>query len=315
MNAPLVRRPARAFTLVELLVVIVILGMLMALLLPAVNAAREKARQATCGNNTREIALAHISFATTKGRLTGYLNTLSGSNFPISWVTSILPELGRNDIYNQVRANPNNFTPQSTLEVLLCPSDEFKKAGDLTLSYGVAAGFYDRVASAASPLDTRNSAVFVEDYVPGRQKVKQTIDYIASKDGTAKTLLLAENVSARSWRGGLETNLGLLIPYDDPPNVANYPEWKINGARTGETTVTAEMGPGVNPSLARPSSYHPGGANVGWVAGGAQFLSEQIDFTVYCLIMTPNGAGVTDPVSGAPIAYQSAILNEADLDP
>ena len=78
-SLPCTRSTARGFTLVELLVVIAIIGVLVALLLPAVQAARESARRSTCANNLRQIGLAALNFESANGRLPpGYL---AGKNF------------------------------------------------------------------------------------------------------------------------------------------------------------------------------------------------------------------------------------------
>src|SRR5690349_16251393 len=74
------RHKSRGFTLVELLVVIAIIGTLVALLLPAVQAAREAARRNTCQNNLKQLSLACMSMDTALKKLPGYSNELYNPN-------------------------------------------------------------------------------------------------------------------------------------------------------------------------------------------------------------------------------------------
>jgi prepilin-type N-terminal cleavage/methylation domain-containing protein/prepilin-type processing-associated H-X9-DG protein len=131
----------KAFTLVELLVVITIIGMLAALLLPAVNSARESARQAVCMNNQRNFATAVQNYVQAKGWYPGYrqllsvvVNQTTGTTQPavISWQVALMPYgLGRNDVYEAIKNGAIGQPPSAGKspqplpywELSVCPSD------------------------------------------------------------------------------------------------------------------------------------------------------------------------------------------------
>src|SRR5438045_1403178 len=87
----------RAFTLVELLVVIAIIGVLVALLLPAVQAAREAARRMRCQNNLKQIGIASHNFHDTIGELPRAYSPVTG----LSWHVNILPYIEQQNLYSQ----------------------------------------------------------------------------------------------------------------------------------------------------------------------------------------------------------------------
>jgi prepilin-type N-terminal cleavage/methylation domain-containing protein len=136
------------FTLVELLVVIAIIGILVALLLPAVQSAREAARRAQCQSNLRNVALAVLNYESAHKRFpmgtqfpeltNGYVpNIQSRTDFGESWVITVLPFMEGQALYDAlVLENPSNGEPVAMqnalnieqrgteLPVMLCPTDE-----------------------------------------------------------------------------------------------------------------------------------------------------------------------------------------------
>ena len=129
-------RAPRAFTLVELLVVIAIIGILVALLLPAVQAAREAARRAQCQSNLKNAALAVLNYEATN-KIFPMGTTVYGTDpiqsnidFRESWATAIMPNLEEQGLYDAIdftvpMRHANNFEQRgSRIPVLLCASDQ-----------------------------------------------------------------------------------------------------------------------------------------------------------------------------------------------
>ncbi len=133
------RRPSSAFTLVELLVVIAIIGVLVSLLLPAVNSAREAARRTQCTNNIRQMGLAVTNYESANRRLPpgdvrdyfldGNGICCTGIDSQGTWVTLIFPYMEESAAYEQIKPGQGTFFDlpgkihNQFFSSFLCPSD------------------------------------------------------------------------------------------------------------------------------------------------------------------------------------------------
>lgn len=229
------RHRRRGFTLVELLVVITIISMLMALLLPAVQAAREAGRRATCMNNQKQLGTALMNYESAAGTFPGYsefLGVRDDAGQPVvpgtiahdvTWTVLLFPYLEQNDLWERWRRTPSpaineNDTgsagarPAVYLKFLGCPSDttDQQQAGIPATSYSVNCGLPDPtgvVPNATIPPgiipDAAWAGVFHDHSSRVNSKSKQyvtmSLDYLTQRDGSANTLMVSESLQATDW--------------------------------------------------------------------------------------------------------------------
>ena len=230
---------SRGFTLVELLVVIAIIGILVALLLPAIQAAREAARRVSCQNNLKNLTLAVLNFENQAKGLppATSVNATSGENFgsiddiegDYSWIVRVLPQLEDQSLFDQFDLKKKINSPEPNLKaagnpqanqpgVLMCPSDgaigrlysPASSRGDPLMGLTFGKGNY---AAYVSPVHI----VCMRTYPAAFSNEVQPLARIT--DGTSKTLMLSEvrtRDNTGDPRGVWTANLssGSILAYD-----------------------------------------------------------------------------------------------------
>jgi len=206
------RRPPAGFTLVELLVVIAIIGVLVALLLPAVQAAREAARRTSCVNNMKNLGLAILNFHDSHKKLPVSNRAAGVVNSPrYAWATLMLPYFEEQNIYDQYDFSTNwsnpmtNFTLVGTsLPVFECPSVPEEDRLDGDLQYWSQGHANWEASRCAAPTDyvpiqsvtTRLVALGIVDDTKDKTGMMLRNSEAALRhvtDGTSKTIMLAES--------------------------------------------------------------------------------------------------------------------------
>jgi prepilin-type N-terminal cleavage/methylation domain-containing protein len=248
MKTPSIRR---AFTLVELLVVIAIIGVLIALLLPAVQAAREAARRTQCASHLSQLILAVHSHEAAHGVLPPgvrdpapgpILSTAAGLHH--SWLIELLPYVEQPNAYTAINRSASVYAPLNAparsvgLRLLICPtqtSNPTVAPTPLAAAPGPRLGVSSYAAchhDAESPIAATDNGVFF---------LNSRIAFKDVRDGLSQTIFLGEKVIEMNgrtdlgWMSGTRATLrnagnpinaapvggrlGFLPPPDDPPNV------------------------------------------------------------------------------------------------
>lgn len=291
-----------------------ILGLLTALLFTAIQAGREAARRTQCSNKMGEIGRALQQFEMTQRHYPGWrhypfhaVDATTGLpvTFSTSWFPQLLPYLSRNDVFQPGLAGswktpvvsggiPFGFVP-NVRSLAVCPSDGQKMSSrNPVMSYVVNTGRRDRRPSTSFPADWRSNGIFLDLLSwrgnPSNSVMVQTCDstFILRGDGLNDTLMVSENYDAGRWNAIRESREGFIFypPGTRPTHYINSPSQP-----GGPTFLNA-----------RPASYHVGGVNVVFAGGNGRFLRQDLNYAVYCALMTPRGESAREPGSLQPSA-------------
>ncbi len=278
--------------MIELLVVIAIIAVLIALLLPAVQSAREAARRTQCVNNMKQMGLAIHNYhdallvfppgyiATSKF-IDGETDTANGW----SWAAMILPYVEQAPLYSAinvwlpVQAPANTTVTQTLLTAYLCPSDQF-----LGTTFPITDGLGNTVATvtpssyaACTGSDAADVALGLNNDGGGNGVFfrNSNIRMASINDGTSLTILLLERawgITQGTWVGAPAGGVVLRGKLNPCPGSAftTYLAPCLVLAHCHLLNTNADFDAGLDD----PSSFHPGGANVLFADGSVHFLKN-----------------------------------------
>ncbi|MBA2115214.1 DUF1559 domain-containing protein [Bremerella alba] len=299
-------KPRQGFTLVELLVVIAIIGVLIALLLPAVQQAREAARRMQCTNNLKQMGLALHNHHDTYGVFPAGLKSVSNrdasggskdwaNRHGLSWQTLVLPFIEQQSLYEEIRDENDNFDVYKdrfswwttgtnwgrvAIDGYMCPSCPMEEMNPNRSDN--AKSNYKAVNGSMIPGDLgTDDAAYRTDASKfnGTFWLNSETSFRDMTDGTSNTVMVAEQDGAQKPRKAtcwVGADRAKWVNTTLSPTSAN-PSYTINGSH----------------SWAATGSLHPGGANFCRGDGSVVFIAETIDGTTYEALGTISGGEVT----------------------
>lgn len=302
----------RAFTLVELLVVIAIIGVMVGLLLPAVQAAREAARRMQCSNNLKQYGLALHNYHDLYKQFApgGVGGTHPNDTNPrVGWVVRVLPQLEQQALYDQLDFSVNlpfmvladgREARTNQIPTARCPTDDYPADYDGWVQANYTGSMGSQLSSGG-PAECHMYNVHAESTPGGnstygasndRRKISGMFSYYGAnirfqdvRDGTSNTIHVGETLPGchptshrRGWWWANSTG-NCFATTIVPINEYTTCEWaKPHQITNPSCTLTAGHSFAMSQGF---RSLHPGGAQFTLVDGSVRFIAETVDHQTF----------------------------------
>lgn len=281
------------FTLIELLVVIAIIGVLIGLLLPAIQKVRDAANRTTCQNNMKQLGLALLGYHDAQGGFPPGEQTANANlkRTAHSWEVFIFPYIELDNVFKKYsfgvdwNASPNESTTrgaainQTPVKGLLCASCRPDRFG--TNFRGISD--YPAINQIAIPNTFLNPAPKADttfEGILGKNLSRRVEDIL---DGASNTLLLAECGGRNdNFQMGIKVGTGTTGAWANPAAAIT-----LNGFNIATKAVPGACSMNCT-NLQEIYSFHPGGANTLFGDGSVRFLKGSIDLTTLAWLITRN---------------------------
>jgi prepilin-type N-terminal cleavage/methylation domain-containing protein/prepilin-type processing-associated H-X9-DG protein len=317
------------FTLVELLVVIAIIGILIALLLPAVQAARDAARRSACTNNVKQLALGMHNFHSARKSFPPAVNVIYPPNqdwygpptgmlpFSCNWAVFLLPYVEEQPLYQRIKSEAGTSampetgnghvsrvggpgsTAASMPKIFRCLADPAESPFQIT-GQGAPWDGYQGVSCYGVNIGTQHYSNFKDGFIHFNTKYR----FKDMTDGTSNTIMLGE-------RSNFDPQWAKFLPNPPQDKMEFFGAWDVGAGYTFRSACVE-----INwrlPNTSFPSQWsgpyndlyykrlfaygssHAGGANLAMVDGSVRFLTDSMPLLTLKALSTRNGSETVKP--------------------